>query len=97
MTLASSFILAQAADVLTFVRFQALDASPIVSKELNPLIGAVQPAISIALKVGLILFVLAVVEISRRAERPVIGRVVLVVGIIAGLVGTLSNLAPPLG
>jgi len=78
---------------VAFVVAQTLDAlsALVVSRELNPLIGSVPPVVSIALKVGLIAFVLVVVGVSQRAERPVIGRLVLAVGILAGLFGALSN------
>jgi len=78
---------------VAFVVAQTLDAlsALVVSRELNPLIGSVSPLVSIALKVGLIVFVLAVVGVSQRAERPAIGRLVLAVGIVAGFFGALSN------
>jgi uncharacterized membrane protein YgdD (TMEM256/DUF423 family) len=79
--LAATFVVAQIADA-----FSAM----VVARELNPLIGSVSPIVSIALKVGLICFVLAVVEISRR-QRTTLARVVLVVGIVAGFAGALSN------
>ena len=79
--LAATFVVAQVADALTAV---------VVSRELNPLIGSVSPIVSIVLKVVLICFVLAVVEISDR-QRPTLARVVLVVGIVAGFAGALSN------
>ena|ERR1700675_2675290 len=79
--LAATFVVAQVADALSAV---------VVSRELNPLIGSVPPIVSIALKVGLICFVLAVVEISRR-QRPTLARLVLAVGIVAGFAGALSN------
>ncbi len=79
--LAATFVVAQVADALS---------AAVVARELNPLIGSVSPAISIALKVGLICFVLAVVEISGR-PRPTLARAVLVVGIVAGFAGAVSN------
>ena len=45
---------------------------------------------SIALKILLICFVLGVVRVVY-PQRPLVARVVLVVGIIAGLAGTISN------
>jgi hypothetical protein len=50
--LAATFVVAQIADALTAL---------VVSRELNPIIGVVPPAVSIGLKVVLICFVLAVV------------------------------------
>jgi hypothetical protein len=46
--------------------------------------------VSIVLKVALICFVLAVVAVIG-PRRPLLARVVLVVGIVAGLVGAISN------
>jgi hypothetical protein len=87
--LAAIFVVAQLADALTAL---------VVSRELNPIIGAVPPAVSIALKVALICFVLAVVRVVG-PQRPVLARVVLVVGIVAGFIGMISNthLTPFLG
>jgi len=79
--LAAIFVVAQVADALTAL---------VVSRELNPIIGAVPPVVSIALKIALICFVLAVVHVIRR-QRPSMARLVLVVGIVAGFVGTISN------
>jgi hypothetical protein len=79
--LAATFAVAQVADALSAL---------VVSRELNPIIGAAPPAVSVALKVILVCFVLAVVQVIRR-ERPLLARLVLVVGVGAGLVGTISN------
>jgi hypothetical protein len=79
--LAAAFVVAQVADALTAL---------VVSRELNPIIGAVPPLVSILLKVALICFVLAVVRVVA-PQRPTLARVVLVVGIVAGFVGTISN------
>jgi uncharacterized oligopeptide transporter (OPT) family protein len=79
--LAAIFVVAQVADALTAL---------VVSRELNPIIGSAPPGVAIALKVLLIVFVLAVVEISSR-KRPTLARVVLLVGIVAGFAGALSN------
>ena len=79
--LAAAFVVAQVADALTAL---------VVSRELNPIIGAVPPIVSILLKVALICFVLAVVRVVA-PQRPTLARVVLVVGIVAGFVGTISN------
>jgi len=79
--LAATFVVAQVADALSAL---------VVSRELNPIIGPASPAVSIALKVILVCFVLAVVQVIRR-ERPRLARLVLVVGVVAGLVGTISN------
>ena len=79
--LAATFVVAQVADALTAL---------VVSRELNPIIGVAPPVVSIALKVALIFFVLAVVRVIG-PRRPVLARTVLVVGIVAGVVGTISN------
>jgi len=81
VVLAAAFVVAQVADALTAL---------VVSRELNPIIGVAPPAVSIVLKVALILFVLAVVRVVG-PRRPVLARVVLVVGIVAGVVGAISN------
>ena len=81
IVLAATFVVAQAADALSAL---------VVSRELNPIIGAVPAPVSILLKVLLIGFVLAVVRVIYPV-RPLLARVVLVVGIVAGLAGTISN------
>jgi len=81
VALTAAFVVAQVADALTAL---------VVSRELNPIIGAVPPAVSIVLKVALVCFVLAVVQVIR-PQRPLLARVVLVVGIVAGFVGAISN------
>jgi hypothetical protein len=79
--LAATFAVAQSADALTAF---------VVSRELNPIIGAAPPIVAVLLKVVLVCFVLAVVRVIH-PERPLLARVVLVVGIVAGLAGTISN------
>ena len=79
--LAAIFVVAQVADALTAL---------VVSRELNPIIGDVPPIVSIVLKVALVCFVLAVVKVIG-PQRPLLARVVLVVGIVAGFVGAISN------
>ena len=81
VALAATFVVAQLADALSAL---------VVSREINPIIGATSPVVSIVLKVVLICFVLAVVQVIR-SQRPVLARVVLVIGVIAGIVGTISN------
>ena len=81
VVLAATFVVAQVADTLSAL---------VVSRELNPIIGAAPPVVSVALKVVLVCFVLAVVQVIR-PERPLLARLVLVVGVVAGLVGTISN------
>lgn len=79
--LAAAFVVAQASDALSAL---------VVSRELNPIIGAAPPIVAIALKVVLVCFVLAVVRVIG-PQRPPLARVVLVVGIVAGITGTVSN------
>ena len=81
VVLAATFVVAQAADAISAL---------VVSRELNPIIGAVPPPVAILLKVLLICFVLGVVRVVYPV-RPVLARVVLVVGIVAGLAGMISN------
>jgi hypothetical protein len=81
VVLAAAFVVTQLADAISAL---------VVSRELNPVIGASPPAVSILLKVVLICFVLAVVHVIR-PQRPVLARVVLVIGVVAGVAGTLSN------
>ena len=79
--LAATFVVAQAADALTAL---------VVSRELNPIIGAAPPVVSLVLKVALVCFVLGVVQVIG-PQRPLLARIVLVVGIVAGIAGTISN------
>jgi hypothetical protein len=79
--LAATFVAAQLADALSAL---------VVAREINPIIGATPPAVSIVLKIVLICFVLAVVQVIRR-QRPLLARVVLVIGVIAGILGMISN------
>ena len=81
IVLAAAFVVTQLADALSAL---------VVSREINPIIGATSPIVSIILKVVLICFVLAVVQVIR-SQRPVLARVVLVIGVLAGIVGTVSN------
>lgn len=81
--LVASFTVAQLADLVTAM---------VVARELNPIAAALaaQPILGFAMKVALIAFVVATAEICDR-RRPGLARIVLIVGTIAGLVGTLSN------
>jgi hypothetical protein len=81
LALAAAFVATQLADALSAL---------VVSRELNPVIGAAPPAVSVVLKIVLICFVLAVVQVIGQ-KRPVLARVVLVIGVVAGIVGTISN------
>ena len=81
LVLGAAFVVAQLADAVTAL---------VVAHELNPIIGATSPIVSVVLKVVLICFVLAVVQVIR-LQRPLLARVVLVVGVVAGIAGTISN------
>jgi hypothetical protein len=81
LALAAAFVVSQLADAISAL---------VVSRELNPVIGAAPPVVSVVLKVVLICFVLAVVQVIR-PQRPVLARVVLAIGVVAGIVGTISN------
>jgi hypothetical protein len=81
VALAAAFVVSQVADAISAL---------VVSRELNPVIGAAPPVVSVVLKVVLICFVLAVVQVIR-PQRPVLARVVLAIGVVAGIVGTISN------
>ena len=82
--------------VVAFTVAQLLDlASAIfVAKEMNPIAAslATQPVSGLALKLALIALVVATADICDRT-RPGLARVVLLVGIVAGLFGALSNTA----
>jgi hypothetical protein len=79
--LGAAFVVAQLADAVSAL---------VVAHELNPIIGAAPPFVSVVLKVVLICFVLAVVQVIR-PRRPVLARVVLLIGVVAGILGTVSN------
>jgi len=81
--LVAAFTLAQLADLMSAL---------VVAHEFNPIAAALaeRPLLAFALKVALIAFVVATAEICDR-RRPILARVVLIVGTLAGLVGALSN------
>jgi hypothetical protein len=81
--LAALFVIAQLADLLTAL---------LVARELNPIVAAFgsSPLTAVVVKLALIGFVLAVVRIAS-PSRPTLARVVLVIGIVAGAFGALSN------
>lgn len=78
-----AFSIAQLADLLSAL---------VVARELNPIAATIvgRPLLALALKAALVALVVAVAEICDR-RRPVLARVVLVIGTIAGLLGALSN------
>jgi hypothetical protein len=80
--------------VALFTAAQLLDLASalVVAREMNPIVAGMvaQPILGLALKLALIAFVVAIAEICDR-QRPGLARLVLIVGAIAGLVGTLSN------
>ena len=77
------FSLAQLADVASAL---------VVARELNPIAASIveRPLLAVALKLALIALVVAVAEICDR-QRPLVARMVLLIGIVAGLLGALSN------
>ena len=81
--LAIAFTAAQFADLLT---------SFAVAHELNPVAKGVaaSPMIGVAIKTALIAFVVATADILA-PQRPTLARFLLVIGIVAGIVGALSN------
>jgi hypothetical protein len=81
--LAIAFTAAQFADLLT---------SFAVAHELNPVAKGVatSPMVGVAIKTALIAFVVATADILA-PQRPILARFVLVIGIVAGIVGALSN------
>jgi ABC-type xylose transport system permease subunit len=81
--LVAAFTLAELSDLVT---------AQMVRRELNPIAASLSatPLLSFALKVALIAFVVATAVICER-ERPGVARLVLVIGMIAGVVGALSN------
>jgi hypothetical protein len=78
-----AFTAAQFADLLT---------SFAVAHELNPVAKGVaaSPMIGVAIKTALIAMVVATADILA-PQRPTLARFVLVIGIVAGIVGALSN------
>jgi len=81
--LAIAFTAAQFADLLT---------SFAVAHELNPVAKGVAatPMIGVALKTSLIAFVVATADVVS-PHRPILARLILMVGIVAGIVGAFSN------
>ena len=81
--LAAFFAIAQLADLVTAWG---------VARELTPIAAALasQPLVGLAVKIALIVFVVAVAEINGR-RRPVLARCLLVFGAVAGLAGAISN------
>lgn len=80
---AAAFALAQLADLATSLS---------VRRELNPIAAALasQPLAGLAVKLALIVFVIAVARICE-PRRPLVARSLLAFGMLAGLAGALSN------
>jgi hypothetical protein len=78
-----AFTAAQFADLLT---------SFAVAHELNPVAKGVAetPMVGVAIKTALIAFVVSTADIVSE-HRPVLARLILVVGIVAGIFGAFSN------
>jgi len=81
--LVAAFTLAQALDLLLALA---------VARELNPIAASIveRPLLGLALKLALVALVVAVAEICDR-RRPLLARVVLLIGTAAGLFGALSD------
>ena len=81
--LVAAFSLAQLADLVSALA---------VARELNPIAASIvaRPLLALGLKLGLVALVVAVAEICDR-RRPLLARVVLVIGTVAGVLGALSN------
>jgi Domain of unknown function (DUF5658) len=81
--LAVAFTLAQLADLVSAL---------VVARELNPIAASLvgRPVLALGLKLALVALVVAVAEICDR-RRPLLARAVLLFGIVAGLLGALSN------
>jgi hypothetical protein len=88
----ASLPLAGLAVVFTLAQLLDLGSALVVARELNPIAASIvgRPLLALALKLALIALVVAVAEICDR-RRPLLARVVLMVGIVAGLFGALSN------
>ncbi len=80
---AAVFAIAQLADLVTAAR---------VARELNPIAAALMadPIVGLAVKVGLIVFVVAVAVICDR-RRPALARLLLGFGALAGFAGLVTN------
>jgi hypothetical protein len=76
----------------TFAQFADLVTSLAVAHELNPVAKGVadEPMLGVAIKTSLIAFVIATASIVD-PQRPRLARILLFVGIAAGLFGALSN------
>lgn len=78
-----AFTLAQLADLVSAL---------VVARELNPIAASIvgRPVLALGLKLALVALVVAVAEICDR-RRPLLARMVLLFGTVAGLLGALSN------
>jgi hypothetical protein len=88
----AAFPLAWLAVAFTLAQFADLASALVVARELNPIAASIveRPFLAFALKGALVALVVAVAEICDR-RRPVLARVVLLIGTVAGLLGALSN------
>ncbi len=81
--LVAVFSLAQVADLLT-AQATVLELNPIAAQLVA------RPILGLALKLGLVAFVVAIADICDR-QRPGLARLVLGVGAVAGIFGALTN------
>lgn len=81
--LVAAFTLAQLADLVSAL---------VVARELDPIAASIvgRPLLALALKTALVALVVAVADICDR-RRPLLARVVLLIGAVAGLFVALSN------
>ena len=88
----ANFPLIWVAAVFAFAQLADLVTALGVTRELNPIAAAVmsQPIVGAAVKVGLIVFVVAVALIVQR-RRPALARLLLGFGALAGLAGVITN------
>ncbi len=89
---ATTFPLVWLVAAFTLAQLTDLVSALVVARELNPIAASLvgRPLLALALKLGLVALVVAVAEICDR-RRPLLARVVLVIGTVAGLLGALSN------
>jgi uncharacterized membrane protein YqjE len=78
----AAFLAAQLADAGTYLRLAP-------GQEANPVVAAMSPTAALLTKALLVLLVVSVAVVL--AQRPRYRRAVLVVGVVAGAVGALSN------
>jgi len=86
------FPLSKAAAVFAVAQLADLATALNVTRELNPIVNALaaMPGAGQLIKVALIVFVIAVARVAD-GRRPVLARLLLAFGAVAGLVGAFTN------